>query len=107
MEVPDSRCVSGITEFFRHCPACGRRFHIKLVSKDLVGGERISETMTAGEEEMRSGAMHGGEMVTPLTEGVTVIVNIEDFEYKYRCTHCGHQWSEMREEETTTNKRSE
>jgi len=23
-------------EFFRHCPGCGRRFHIKLVEKSLL-----------------------------------------------------------------------
>jgi hypothetical protein len=27
-------------EFFRHCPGCGRRFHIKLVSKKLVHMDR-------------------------------------------------------------------
>src|SRR5438093_1373788 len=29
-------------EFFRHCPGCGRRFHIKLESKKLVDVERMS-----------------------------------------------------------------
>jgi len=31
-------------EFFRHCPGCGRRFHIKLESKKLVDLERTSRT---------------------------------------------------------------
>ncbi|MGA2665026.1 MAG: hypothetical protein ABSF83_08795 [Nitrososphaerales archaeon] len=93
--------MSEIKEFFRHCPACGRRFHIKLVSKESVGGERINETITARDEEMASGTMHGAEMITPLAEGTPVIVSIEDFEYKYKCTHCGHLWSEVREEESS------
>ncbi len=29
-------------EFFRHCPGCGRRFHIKLESKKMVHLDRES-----------------------------------------------------------------
>jgi DNA-directed RNA polymerase subunit RPC12/RpoP len=98
--------VSEIRDFFRHCPACGRRFHIKLVSKQLVDEERINETMTTREEEMRSGVMHGAEMITPLTEGTPITVDVEDFEYKYKCTHCGHVWTEIHEEESSVKRTS-
>ena len=69
-----------MTDFFRHCPGCGRRFHIKLESKKLVGGHvYISPSDTAS----RSG-------------GGPVIIDIDEFQYNYKCKICGHEWSEKR-----------
>ena len=51
------------------------------------------------------GEMGGNELihviplVTPLSEGPSITVDVEKFEYAYKCTHCGHQWSEMHLEE--------
>ncbi|SRR6266487_189281 len=41
ISVTSSSLVESIElmEFFRHCPECGRRFNIKLVSKKLVSKE--------------------------------------------------------------------
>jgi hypothetical protein len=30
-------------------------------------------------------------------EDVPSIVDVEEFQYAYKCKHCGHQWSEVRE----------
>jgi DNA-directed RNA polymerase subunit RPC12/RpoP len=91
--------VSEIKAFFRHCPSCGRRFHIRLVRKEQVAGDTIKEQLTSAEEEMGSGMMHANPTLTPLAEGRPVYVDIEEFDYTYKCTHCGHQWSEVHEEE--------
>lgn len=73
-------------EFFRHCPGCGRRFHIKLESKKVVGFER----------ETRATAMvrRGKSLGARVLEGPPMIFNIEEFQYTYKCGHCGHEWTE-------------
>jgi DNA-directed RNA polymerase subunit RPC12/RpoP len=91
--------MSEIRVFFRHCPSCGRRFHIKLIEKKDVASETMTEKMTPLETEMQSGLIHPNPWVLPLTEGEPVIVDIEKFQYTYKCTHCGHQWSEFHEKE--------
>ena len=62
---------------------CGRRFQIRLVRKEHVAGERIEEKLTQTEAEMESGLMHASQLITPLAEGPSIIVDIEDFEYTY------------------------
>ena len=37
--------------------------------------------------------------VAVLAEDAPVVVDIEEFQYTYRCKHCGHQWSEVRDTE--------
>jgi hypothetical protein len=32
-----------------------------------------------------------------MTEGVPTVVAADQFRYKYRCSHCGHEWSEVHE----------
>ncbi len=69
-------------EFFRHCPQCGRRFHIKLEGKRPVSLVREPVTL-------------------PLTLWVdrTITIDTEEFQYAYKCGHCGHEWSEKHVEE--------
>jgi DNA-directed RNA polymerase subunit RPC12/RpoP len=93
-------------EFFRHCPQCGRRFHIKLVNKKL---ERLDRESTRATRPVRigSGGFMGGMHTRPpipllLEEsqsGEPIIIDIEEFQYTYRCKHCGHEWSEKHVEE--------
>jgi transcription elongation factor Elf1 len=80
--------------FFRHCPACGRRFEIRLVSKKLVGTEEFVEK----EEDLESGS-RGLPIPLLLNEELPCVVDIDDFQYTYRCKHCGHEWSEVRTKE--------
>lgn len=77
-------------EFFRHCPGCGRRFHVKLVSKKMVHLDRRSviEPLT-----------EGYRVVTLINANRTITIDIEDFQYTYKCQHCGHEWSEKHVEE--------
>ena len=87
--------MSAIETFFRHCPSCGRRFEIRLVGKQL----KDAETLPVKEPETTAAIMSSGRLAPPLVlvEGKPIIVDIEEFEYTYRCRHCGHQWTEMRE----------
>ncbi len=83
-------------EFFRHCPGCGRRFHIKLESKKLVDVKRTSRP-TRVVTGIRGGPSLRGaspQQVFLVQEGRPMIVDVEDFQYTYKCKHCGHEWSE-------------
>ena len=37
-------------------------------------------------------------MVVQVGEPITI--DVEEFQYAYRCKHCGHEWSEKRVEES-------
>jgi hypothetical protein len=44
--------------------------------------------------------------VTPelvVEEGEPVTIDIEEFQYAYKCKHCGHSWSEKHVEEHVEN----
>jgi len=82
-------------EFFRHRPECGRRFHIKLESKKLVEVERESEP-TKSVTNLYGGsiAYSAAPAVFVVQEGKPIIIDREEFQYAYKCKHCGHEWSE-------------
>ena len=80
-------------EFFRHCPQCGRRFHIKLVDKKLVHLDK-EEVQTP----LRLTGSRGPSPIAFVEEGVPVTLDIEEFQYAYRCKHCGHEWYEKHTE---------
>jgi len=94
--------LSRVTTFFRHCPGCGRRFEIRLVSKTKVSESAVLEKMpeTAVDEESAMPGVTGVMATTILSQEGPVLVDEKEFCYKYRCKHCGHEWTEIREEET-------
>jgi len=87
-------------DFFRHCPECGRRFQIRLVDKKLVRQERGSiptREIVSGEYRYGMSFRGGGTVSGPPTvvlEGRPIVVDIEEFQYIYKCGHCGHERSE-------------
>jgi hypothetical protein len=85
-------------EFFRHCPGCGRRFHIKLESKKLVDLERSSRPTREG-QLLPGGPGYGVRIGIDVYEGRPIIIDVEQFQYAYKCTHCGHEWFEKHFEE--------
>jgi transcription elongation factor Elf1 len=89
--------VSGVRTFFRHCPSCGRRFEIRLESKKPVDSESLTETEPEG--HVSAPSLMARAVPVMLAEEATVIVDIEDFQYTYRCKHCGHEWSEVQKTE--------
>jgi hypothetical protein len=85
-------------EFFRHCPGCGRRFHIKLESKKLVHLDR--ESIPGIPAPLSVSQIRGAHPVLLVQEGSRpIVVDVEEFQYSYECQHCGHEWSEKRVEE--------
>ncbi len=86
-------------EFFRHCPECGRRFHIKLESKKLVDARRTSRPQREGQLLPGGGGGYGGaRMGVTVHEGKPIVVDVEEFDFAYKCGHCGHEWTEKRVE---------
>jgi DNA-directed RNA polymerase subunit RPC12/RpoP len=86
-----------VKTFFRYCPSCGRRFHIKLVSKKLVDSHRdtYEQKRYVGRPNVSGGVMSNSRI---LEENVLVSVDVEDLQYSYKCSHCGHRWTEERVE---------
>jgi len=91
--------MSEVREFFRHCPACGRRFHIRLVSKQKAGEEEVTEMLPSGQDDVKAGLKFATRADTELTEGTPIYVDVRKFNYNYKCTHCGHQWTEVHEKD--------
>ena len=87
-----------IGTFFRHCPSCGRRFEVRLVSKEEMSSEEIDEKMP---HPALTGLPIGYAVSVPVvsTDGVPTIVGVEEFRYRYKCKHCGHEWVELRTKE--------
>jgi len=50
---------------------------------------------------VRSTGRYTAPALTPINvqEGRPIIVDVEEFQYAYRCEHCGHEWSETHVEE--------
>jgi uncharacterized Zn finger protein len=78
-----------VRTFFRRCPACGRRFEIRLVNKKLIGSQQI-------ESNVEQYGYTSTLVPVMLESNVPILVGVDDFGYTYRCKHCGHQWSEDR-----------
>ncbi len=97
--------MSEVRNLFRICPACGRRFHIRLVSKKLVAERKeVAEIKRAMMNPTPAGYTRGSMPTMPVIveENIPITIDVEDFQYSYKCKHCGHEWSEMHTEETKT-----
>ena len=91
---PESAQRSGrsLVEFFRHCPECGRRFHIKLESKKRLNLDR--ETIRRPRVTQARGFTGGARRVANpqriiVYEGEPVIIDVEEIQYNYKCKHAG------------------
>ena len=94
--------MSSVRTFFRHCPSCGRRFEIRLVRKEEVASQAMEEAMPdvgvkAPVIAAAASERIGGRLV--LQDDAPSIVDVDEFQYTYRCRHCGHEWSEVRTQE--------
>jgi transposase-like protein len=88
--------MSEVETLFRFCPSCGKRFHVRLVSKKLIDAKE--ETLEA-KQVARGGNANPmtyirGTYPIVLEENVPVTIIVEDFQYSYKCKHCGHEWTE-------------
>jgi DNA-directed RNA polymerase subunit RPC12/RpoP len=87
--------MAEIETFFRRCPNCGRRFEIRLVGKKLIESESIQEERPVNSDYF--GGYSGSILEVDETE--PTIVEVEKFQYAYKCKHCGHQWVEIKEKD--------
>ncbi len=87
--------MSEFKSLFRTCPNCGRRFEVRLVDKKLVGTEEIQENLPV-DRDYFSG-WPGSYLEVGETEPVTV--EVDKFQYVYKCKHCGHEWMEKHQTE--------
>ena len=99
--------MSEVEAFFRFCPSCGRRFHVRLVSKKLVDSKRETfekKEVVVGPRALYSSmnAAQGTGFFSPVIveQDVPVVVDVEDFQYQYKCRHCGHEWTENKIEQS-------
>jgi hypothetical protein len=93
-----------IQTFFRHCPACGHRFEIHLIGKKLEDENVTKAKITpptlsmgglATAPDIYASSQPGGFRV--LEESIQpTIIDAKDFDYTYKCGHCGHVWHELR-----------
>lgn len=96
--------MSDVRSFFRRCPNCGRRFEIRLLTKDVVA-DKIITTSYQRPEGISSGfspAVAGGGMFGAphvLEETVPLSIDEREFKYSYKCKHCEHQWVEAVDKE--------
>ncbi len=87
--------MSELETFFRRCPNCGKRFEIRLVGKKLVDAQTIKETRPVTSDYFGG---YGGSFLE-LGETEPTIIAVEEFQYAYKCKHCGHQWVEIKEQD--------
>jgi transcription elongation factor Elf1 len=93
-----------IETIFRHCPSCGRRFEIQIVGKKKDADE-FSTWTAHGSAPMASTRPVGVQGRNPAAfqildqETQPTLVDAVEFTYTYRCKHCGHTWTEVREED--------
>ena len=86
--------MSEVKTFFRTCPSCGRRFEIRLISKKLIGTQRIEEEMPIEDDSL----FEWPDFYLPVGETEPAVVDVEEFQYAYKCKHCSHEWVEKHEE---------
>lgn len=73
-----------------------------LVGKKEVGEadyeEKLSGRATVA-GAVGAGVTNAGyqSVQTVLQQGAPNVVDVREFQYSYKCKHCGHEWSEVRE----------
>ena len=75
------------------CPKCHRLFSREVEEKEIVD-ERVYNTSQAPE------FAGGGNLQDPnITSGMSVPKDLVTYKYHYKCKHCGHEWTDTKEEE--------
>jgi rubredoxin len=76
------------------CPKCHRIFSREVEEKKIVDEEVIEAP------ESPPFVMGGPLMNAPeIAPKPTVPKDVATYEYRYRCKHCGYEWSDLKEEE--------
>lgn len=84
------------------CPNCHSLFRVKTESKQLIQDEQVEDF----KEDKAEDAKDILEFLNPV--GIVPVrgafgrdVAAEDltYEYKFKCKHCGYEWTELKEKE--------
>jgi hypothetical protein len=92
---PFKGTMSELETFFRRCPKCGRRFEIRLVGKKLIDSQTLRKPMPVNRDFFEGFA---GSFLE-VGESEPAIISFEDFQYSYKCKHCGHLWVDIKEKD--------
>jgi DNA-directed RNA polymerase subunit RPC12/RpoP len=74
---------------FRACPACGKRFGVKLEERRLVRTESEAHTTTVS--VTYAPASRGAPSVAQVPQTTSMTRN--EYKEDYQCMRCGHEWS--------------
>lgn len=84
------------------CPQCHHLFGvITEENKKLIEDEKAEDI----KDSLRERVEDDLELLNPLSRSVPghrgeeVSVDYLTYEYRFKCTHCGHEWTELKEEE--------
>jgi rubredoxin len=73
------------------CPECHRLFTKELEDKQFIGHEVV--------EVPEEPASLKGSTRLSTWEPIFVKKDISRYRYRYKCKHCGHEWTEIKTEE--------
>jgi hypothetical protein len=83
-------------EFFRHCPGCRRRFHVRIVDKRLTGLAKKTEKDQLPHTTIKKGMGLGMPTVMVQGDRGPGAVEVATFQYTYKCSFCGYEWKEKK-----------
>lgn len=84
------------------CPNCHRLFRIVLENKELIDDEKAQDIKTTAAERAEEVLEFLNPVsVVPMPGSKGKEVNVDDltYEYRFKCKHCGYEWTEIKEKE--------
>ena len=85
--------MSELRTFFRHCPACGRRFEIRVTKTQPPEDDSYDSEVPSSDIESISAKALNPLVLDSANQPLTV--EERELSYTYTCKHCGHQWTEV------------
>lgn len=84
-------------EFLRECPSCGRRFVLRVLSKNLVDRQSGTERIVHDIVSVAPDGPGGAHLYAPPNAATVEEVPIqrETFDVALECRHCHHKWTEV------------
>jgi len=97
--------MSEIKAFLRFCPSCGQRFHVRLVGEELVGTDvgKATVEQPAAPAAPAAPGRQAGRTVAEAFGSAQLMVEEDEYQFSYKCKHCGHEWSERHVKEVKGN----